>query len=237
MFAAQRRGRMLLEARELTAILAGETGDVRVLDELSFALGEGEIVDIAGPSGSGKSTLLRALARLLPRCSGEISLLGRLQDSMRPQEWRVKVTLLPQKPAIVAGCIRDNLLLPWTLKARSGQIPPAEKDMRAALDMLGLGDVGLERDAARLSVGQQARLAFARVWLTRPVVLLLDEADAALDTDSATAMRAALARFVSAGEVGVAGATGIVRVRHRDDDGLAHRRLRLADGRLHEVER
>lgn len=223
---------MLLEARGLTAVLPGEIEDVRVLDGLSLVLRQGEILDITGPSGSGKSTLLRALGRTLPGCTGQLSLLGTPSESIQPQEWRARVTLLPQKSALVTGSLLDNLMLPWRLKVRSGKTPPAEKDFREALDALGLTDLSLDRDSSRLSVGQQARLAFARVWLTRPTVLLLDEADAALDEDSAAAMRDALRRFVSDDE---GGARGVIRVRHREDDGLAHRRLRLAGGVLDEV--
>ena len=77
--------------------------------------------------------------------------------------------------------MRDNLLLPWTLKVRHGQPAPDDAALRAALDRVGLPDVALDRDAARLSVGQQARVALVRVLLTHPRVLLLDEPDAALD--------------------------------------------------------
>ncbi len=220
----------LLEARELTVVLPGDAGPVRVLDGVSLTLACGEVVDVTGPSGAGKTTLLRALARLMPQGSGALFLGGVSASEMGPQRWRSRVALLPQKPVIVAGDIAENLTLPWRLKARDASSLPDANRLRSALDEIGLADVALERDAARLSLGQQARVALTRVLLTRPDVLLLDEPDAALDKASSAALAATLCAFAEDGG-------GIVRSRHRDDDGLAMRRLALAAGRLTEEAR
>ena len=219
-----------LSARSLTAALPGDSGDVVVLDDISLELAPGEIVDITGPSGSGKTTLLRALARLLPDARGELALNGRPADEMSAQEWRTHVALLPQKPAIVEGSIRDNLLVPWRFKVRAHAAAPDDSALAAALAEVGLSALSLDRDSARLSVGQQARVALLRVFLARPAVLLLDEPDAALDEASAEAVRSTVTRLAT--ECGA-----VIRVRHRADDGLASRRLLLADGRLDEVPR
>jgi putative ABC transport system ATP-binding protein len=220
----------VLAAHGLTAVLPGDAGDVRVLDGASLSVAPGEVVDVVGPSGSGKSTLLRALARLLPQASGELSLAGTPAHSISALEWRREVSLLPQKPSIVVGTIRDNLLLPWRLKVRAGQEAPDDDALRESLAYIHLGDLALDRPAARLSVGQQARVATLRVVLTRPKVLLLDEADAALDTDSSAAVTAMTREFAGNGGA-------VVRVRHREDDGLAGRKLGMLAGRLEEVAR
>lgn len=218
----------LLHATGLTATLTGDAGPVRVLDGVEFAIRAGEIVDVVGPSGSGKSTLLRALAWLLPGAGGALELDGRPHDSMSPQEWRAQVALVPQKPAIIDATVERNLLVPWTLKARSAHTAPPAQRLCEALDSVGLSDVALDRSALRLSVGQQARIAFVRVLLTAPRVLLLDEAEAALDDTSAQFLSQACSHFASEGG-------GIVRVRHRTTDGLAARRLTMQHGRLEEV--
>lgn len=218
----------LLEARALTAELSGDTGILRVLDGVSLSLLPGEIVDVTGPSGAGKTTLLRALARLLPNATGELSLNGIPAADIAPQVWRTTVALLPQKPALVAGDVLANLLLPWRLKVRRHLQLPAADDLREAMDAIELGDVALERDVARLSVGQQARIALLRSLLSGPDVLLLDEPDAALDPSSAAAVLLRLRAFAEEGGA-------IVRVRHREGDGLAGCRLLLAEGVLGEV--
>ena len=147
---------------------------------------------------------------------------------MTPQGWRAAVALLPQKPAIVKGTLKDNLVLPWTLKVRAAEKPPTEPQLLAQLAAVGLPELALERDAARLSVGQQARVALCRVLLTDPRALLLDEPDAALDEASADAVACIAREFAADGGA-------VVRVRHRSSDGLAARRLRLEAGRLSEV--
>ena len=169
-----------------------------------------------------------ALAWLLPGTTGELALDGVPATQMTPQGWRAAVALLPQKPAIVKGTLKDNLLLPWTLKVRAAEKPPTEPQLLAQLAAVGLPELALERDAARLSVGQQARVALSRVLLTGPRALLLDEPDAALDDASADAVACIAREFAADGGA-------VVRVRHRSSDGLAARRLRLEAGRLSEV--
>jgi len=218
----------LLSARALSAVADGDAGPTRVLDGVSFDLAAGEVVDITGPSGSGKTTLVLALARLLPHATGSLALAGTPASAMTPQEWRAAVALLPQKPVITKGTLRDNLLLPFSLRVRAAEAPPGEPQLLAQLAAVGLSELALERDAARLSVGQQARVALCRVLLTRPRVLLLDEPDAALDDASAAAVGGIAREFAADGGA-------VVRVRHRSSDGLAARRLRLAAGRLEEA--
>ena len=224
---------LLLEARDLSAVMVGDAGDVRILDGISLAVDSGEIVDVVGPSGSGKSTLLRALAQLLPGVTGELFVGGASSAQMAPARWRARVTLLPQKPIMFAGTLRDNLVYPWLLGVRKGDARPEDRRLAEGLARLGV-DAALDRDATRLSVGQVARVAFLRTLLTDPSVLLLDEPDAALDDVAADAVAALTAEFVT-GRAGRGGGA-VVRVRHHRSDGLASRRLRLEGGRLTDTE-
>ena len=215
----------LLVASDLVVLLRADGREVRVLDGASFALAPGAIADITGPSGSGKTTLLRALARLLPHATGSLTLDSVPAEKFAPAAWRASVALLPQKPAIFSGSVAENLRLPWTLKVRHGMHAPADDVLRAALLGVALTDIDLGRDAARLSVGQQARVALLRVLLTGPRVLLLDEPDAALDDASSDAVGDRLREFAAAGGA-------IARVRHHRSDGLATGRYLLSAGTL-----
>ena len=216
---------MLFEARDLIADMPADPTPVRVLSTASLRVDGGEIVDVVGPSGSGKTTLLRVLARLLPGATGSLTLDSVPAEKYDPERWRSLVALLPQKPAIVPGDVRANLILPWTLKVRHGEPRPSDSTLVESLGRVGLADVALDRDASRLSVGQTARVALLRVLLTSPRVLLLDEPDAALDDASTTAVTELTREFAAAGGA-------VVRVRHHRTDGLAARRLRLEAGRL-----
>lgn len=215
----------VLEARGLTVVRAGDDGPVAVLDGVHFVLPSKALVEVTGPSGTGKTTFLLALARLLPGTVGDLFLEGRPALAIAPQRWRAKVALLPQRPALIAGTLAENLRLPWSLKVRAESQPPSDSELRAALESVGLGALALERDVARLSVGQAARVALERVMLTRPKVLLLDEPDASLDDISAAEVARATSAFV-------AGGGSVVRVSHVRNDAQTRVCYQLLDGKL-----
>ena len=134
-------------------------------------IGPGERVLITGESGSGKSTLFRAIAGLWPWGAGTILL---------PP--RAGMMFMPQRPYLPLGTLRAAATYPS---------PPegfADGAVKAALLRVGLGDFVpmLDRPSVgtMLSLGEQQRLAFARLLLHKPKWVFLDEATAALDADS-----------------------------------------------------
>ena len=198
-----------------------------LLHDASFALEGGKIYDLLGRSGAGKSTLLRVCALMVSRVSGTLLLEGAADDTFKPAVWRKHVCLVPQHVSLVPGSIRDNLLLPWTLKVRAGEKPPSDGELTALLRAADLG-IDLERDSSKLSGGQAARIALLRAFATRPKVLLLDEVDAALDDESSEAMSALTADLVAK----AAGGCACLRIRHRASDGRAAATFHLEGGRL-----
>jgi putative ATP-binding cassette transporter len=135
--------------------------------ELSLVGGADNPVLITGPTGSGKSTLLRAIAGLWPFGRGRI----RLAEGT--------VLFLPQRPYLPLGTLADALKYP-------GDVRPDRDTMGSALRAVGLMHLVEHLDddsnwAQRLSGGEQQRLGFARVLLTRPQIVFLDEATSALD--------------------------------------------------------
>ncbi len=147
-----------------------------ILGESSFALPGHLSTLVSGPSGSGKSTLFRAIAGLWPFGAGAIA---------TPKDARVM--LLPQKPYIPIGSLREAVAYP------SGDGVYADDDIRAALTSARLADFAGRLDESdnwsmRLSGGEQQRLSVARALLAKPDWLFLDEATAALDDDTEAAL-------------------------------------------------
>lgn len=191
--------------------------------DVNLSLEAGSIYDLSGPSGSGKSTLLRVCARMLDRSSGELYLDGTPSSKFAPAEWRRRVCLVPQKPSLVAGTVLDNLVLPWKLKVNAGTEPPSTDALAQLLVLAGLPDVEPSRDISQLSGGQAARVALLRAFATRPHVLLLDEADAALDAESAHHIGVLTRALVDSSMT-------CLRIRHREPDGFAVGTFHLQGG-------
>lgn len=194
------------------------------LEDLSFALEAGTVYDLTGPSGAGKSMLLRACAQMMPLQSGSLLLEGNDSATLTYQQWRRQVSLVPQRASLIPGTIRENLLLPWTLKVHGEDNRPTDAELERLLDA-ALLDVELSRDAAKLSGGQAARVALIRTFATRPRVILLDEVDAALDDESARAV-GHLTQGMTDGH------TTCLRIRHRPPDGIAQGIFHLEGGKL-----
>lgn len=215
----------LFEANNLSVSYPRDGGQVPLFSDVSFALESQTIYDLVGPSGSGKSTLLRVCALMLARDGGTLALDGVSSERMTPTQWRRRVCLVPQKPSLVAGTVKANLVLPWTLKVHAGETPPSDATLTELLAKAELSDVGLARDVSQLSGGQQARIALLRAFATRPPVLLLDEVDAALDADSARAIGGLTKALVGLH-------TTCLRIRHRAADGFAAGTFELSGGVL-----
>lgn len=223
----------LFEATHVTAVMPQQGGDHTVFHDLSFHVDAGEVVDITGPSGAGKSTLLTAFARLNAHTTGIFTLDGKDSDSFTPQQWRVRVSYLPQTSTLIGDTVADVIRLPWTLAVRQGERKQEPADMladahiRQLLDAMGCADIQLDRNPRDLSGGQSARVSLARTILTKPRVLLADEVDAGLDEENADKVADLLKRAAGQG-------AGVVRIRHRAPDGRASRIMVLSDGELNE---
>ncbi|HZO59209.1 MAG TPA: ATP-binding cassette domain-containing protein [Solirubrobacterales bacterium] len=159
----------VFELRDVTLSRAGEV----VLRNVSAELPEGTVC-VAGPSGSGKSTLLRLLNRLADPDHGIVRYRGQDVRDRDVLSLRREVCLVPQLPALLDGTVADNIHYAARLAGK-------EPDVGALLDLAGLDKSFADRDAARLSVGEQQRVMLARALALEPELLLLDEPTSALD--------------------------------------------------------
>jgi putative ABC transport system ATP-binding protein len=143
---------------------------------------------LLGPSGSGKSTLLRLLNRLADPDSGRVLYEGRDVREYDPLALRREVSLVPQLPALIEGTVHDNVAYGPRLAGRSF-------DARSCLELAGLAPAFEDRDASKLSVGEQQRVMLARALALEPRVLLLDEPTSALDQAARDAVEGTLLRL------------------------------------------
>jgi ABC-type methionine transport system ATPase subunit len=207
---------MLFELEQVTYSRAGKI----VLRDVTVRLPVGAS-SVFGPSGSGKSTLLRLLNRLADPDTGRVVYEGKDVRELDPLALRREVSLVPQLPALVEGTVHDNVAYGPRLAGHSF-------DARSCLELAGLDPDFEDRDAAKLSVGEQQRVMLARALALEPRVLLLDEPTSALDQAARDAVEGTLRRLRERTAISIVLVTHDVEQARR----LADHVVRLDAGRV-----
>ena len=199
-------------------------GERVALDDVSLEVGAGAFVGLLGPNGGGKSTLFRICATLLRATQGQVTVFGAdVHD--RAAVVRRKLGVVFQSPALDQRLtVRENLLHHGRLYGLKGKSLAAA--IAAALERVGLADRARE-PVLRLSGGLKRRAEIAKVLMTRPALLLLDEPTTGLDPG----VRRDLWRDL--GEIRAADGTTIFLTTHLLDEAAACDRVVLLDrGRI-----
>ena len=191
-------------------------GGVKVFDQFTLRLQPGQRVGLIGRSGGGKSTLFTLLQRFYDVGQGSIMIDGQDISRVTQQSLRESISVVPQDISLFHRSILENI--------RYGR-PKASDDevLRAAIaarcdfvESLSNGlDTMVGDRGVKLSGGQRQRIAIARAFLKDSPILLLDEATAALDSESEEAIREALGRLMR-GRTVIAIAHRLATLRHFD---------------------
>lgn len=165
---------MIVEVDGVRKNYQSPEGEISALEDISFALKEGEFVSIVGPSGCGKSTLLSIIAGLEAPSAGEIRIDG---ESIRGTNR--KIGYMPQKDQLFAWrSIWRNVTLGLEVQGKKNK--EKCKQVRVLLTRYGLNGFA-DCTPAQLSGGMRQRCALIRTLATEPRILLLDEPFSALD--------------------------------------------------------
>jgi NitT/TauT family transport system ATP-binding protein len=172
----------LLELKHVAKSFTHAKGNLKVVEDVSFSVDEGELVAIVGPSGCGKSTMLRIINGLIPPTSGQVLYSGKQVDGIN-----LECALVFQSFALLPWLsVKANIEL--GLEARG--LSPAEREKRASVYIDKVGLDGFEEAYPReLSGGMKQRVGLARALAVEPKLLLMDEPFSALDALTAITLR------------------------------------------------
>ena len=219
----------VLEIKGLRQTFHQGESPLEVLRGADLVVNSGEIVALVGPSGSGKSTLLQIAGLLEKAQEGEVSIHGTavndLKDDARTQIRRKDLGFVYQYHHLLAEfSARENIVLPQMIYGVSKST--AGKKADKFLEAMGLSDRATHRPA-RLSGGEQQRVAIARTLANDPTLLLADEPTGNLDPTTADHVFSLLVDLVTK-----SGVAALIATHNPDLAAKMDRTVRLEEGRL-----
>ena len=164
----------------------GYEGRARALQDVSLTIPKGSVVALVGLSGCGKSTTASLLMRFCDAAAGHIYMDGKDYHSMKPEELRKHIAMVPQQVNLFSGTIRENLLLADP-DADDQTLMEAVKEA-GLLKFVQSLEKGLNSDVgnagASLSGGQRQKIGIARALLSKAEYMIFDEATSSVDPES-----------------------------------------------------
>lgn len=164
-----------------------------VLKDLDFVIRPGEKVALVGPTGAGKSSIIRLLCRLYEAKEGRILVDGVDIRHLTQEDLRRHMGVILQESFLFAGDVKSNISLGETYTLEQIRDAAEKTNVASFIEQLPYGyDTLLRERGTNLSGGQKQLLAFARVAIRNPRVLILDEATASLDVGTEALVQEAL---------------------------------------------
>lgn len=171
--------------------------DEYVLRGLDFTIRPGEKVAIVGPTGAGKSSLIRLLCRLYEASRGQVLVDGVNVRHLSQTELRRHVGVILQDGFLFSGDVKSNISLGEDYSVAEIQAAAQQMNVANFIEQLPQGyNTELRERGTNLSAGQKQLLAFARVAIRNPRILVLDEATASLDVGTEAMIQAALDKLL-----------------------------------------
>lgn len=165
-------------------ITFGYDEKVKVLEDVSFNIKEGETIALVGPTGAGKTTIVNLLSRFYDVNEGTVKIDGIDIRDVSTLSLRSQMGIMTQDTFLFTGTIKDNIRY-GKLDATDEEIIESAKAVHAHEFIMKLEkgyDTAVNERGTKLSVGQRQLIAFARIMLSKPKILILDEATSSIDT-------------------------------------------------------
>lgn len=174
-------------------------GAKRVLDDFSLTVAPGEMIGLVGHSGAGKTTIINLLCRFYDVIDGAIRVDGIDLRQIDMNEYRHRLGIVPQEPFLFPGTVKENIAYSRP-RAAAEDILEAAKAANCHEFILKFPD-GYDSQVGergqRLSGGERQRISIARAILHDPLILILDEATASVDTETEQQIQQAIQRLIT----------------------------------------
>ncbi|MCV3733613.1 ABC transporter ATP-binding protein/permease [Mycoplasma enhydrae] len=173
-----------VEFKNVSFNYSGILDNNNVLDNISFSAFPGQVIGIIGPTGSGKTTIARLISLDFKTLSGSIKIDGHEITEIATKSIRNNISFVYQKPSILSGTIKTNLLMA-NQNASEKDLIDSTKNACAyefIQDLENKFDHEVQQRGANLSGGQKQRLSIAQGLLKKPKILILDDSTSALDS-------------------------------------------------------